>query len=98
MAVPAFPGPDMSGVDPGLQPTLIALLYLFPGLALAVLMVRFWRKWQDHILGGGMSTWLQWLVYADIFADDVLIAIAWALALSNSVITHKCKTLVHLGT
>ncbi|KAI4934188.1 hypothetical protein J4E85_002044 [Alternaria conjuncta] len=73
MAVPAFPAPDMSGVDPGLQPTLIALLYLFPGLALAVLMVRFWRKWQDHILGG----------------DDVLIAIAWALALSNSVITHK---------
>lgn len=45
-----------------------------------------------------MSTWLQWLVYADIFADDVLIAIAWALALSNSVITHKCKTLVHMTT
>ena len=52
-AMPAMPPPDMSKVDPGLQPTLIALLYLFPGLALAVLIVRFWRKWKDHLLGGG---------------------------------------------
>lgn len=49
----AIPAPDMSGVDPGLQPTLITLLYLFPGLALAVLLVRFWRKWKDNLLGGG---------------------------------------------
>jgi hypothetical protein len=48
------PGPpDMSNVDPGLQPTLIALLYLFPSLALAVLIVRFWKKQSDRILGGG---------------------------------------------
>ncbi|KAL5117904.1 hypothetical protein ACEQ8H_004223 [Pleosporales sp. CAS-2024a] len=44
------PMPDMSHVDPGLQPTLIALLYLFPALALSVLLVRFWRKWVDHLL------------------------------------------------
>ena len=48
-----LPAPDMSNVDPGLQPTLIALLYLFPGLALFVLMVRFWRKYVDRLLGGG---------------------------------------------
>lgn len=48
-----MPMPDMSNVDPGLQPTLIALMYLFPGLALAVLLVRFWRKSVDHLLGGG---------------------------------------------
>jgi hypothetical protein len=49
------PGPpDMSNVDPGLQPTLIALLYLFPGLALTVLIVRFWKKHSDRIFGGGM--------------------------------------------
>jgi len=48
------PAPDMSNVDPGLQPVLIAMLYLFPGLALTVLMVRFWRKSVDHLLGGGM--------------------------------------------
>jgi hypothetical protein len=48
-----MPAPDMSGVDPGLQPALITLLYLFPALALAVLLVRFWRKYVDGILGGG---------------------------------------------
>ena len=53
MSGPPMPAPDMSGVDPGLQPTLLALLYLFPALALAVLLVRFWRKWKDHLLGGG---------------------------------------------
>jgi hypothetical protein len=56
MPAPIMPAPDMSGVDPGLQPTLIAMLYSFPGLALVVLLVRFWRKWIDNILGGGMTT------------------------------------------
>lgn len=50
---PMPPMPDMSHVDPGLQPTLIALLYLFPAVALSVLIVRFWRKSADHLLGGG---------------------------------------------
>jgi hypothetical protein len=57
MAAPAGagppPAPDMSHVDPGLQPLLITLLYLFPGLALLVLLVRFWRKSVDRLLGGG---------------------------------------------
>lgn len=52
-AMPAMPPPDMSNVDPGLQPALITLLYLWPGLALAILVVRFWRKWKDNLLGGG---------------------------------------------
>ncbi|KAI8942620.1 hypothetical protein NX059_000673 [Plenodomus lindquistii] len=68
----------MSGVDPGLQPTLITLLYLFPGLALAVLFVRFWRKWKDNLLGG----------------DDAVILLAWILCLGNSIITHLCKDIV----
>ena len=50
-----MPPPDMSNVDPGLQPALITLLYLFPGLALAVLLIRFWKKYVDRIFGGGMS-------------------------------------------
>jgi hypothetical protein len=65
MLAPGMPAPDMSGVDPGLQPTLIAMLYLFPGLALVVLLVRFWRKWVDKILGGGMNTQLWLLSYAN---------------------------------
>ncbi|KAH5372447.1 hypothetical protein HBI49_062290 [Parastagonospora nodorum] len=82
MSAPAGAGPppvpDMSHVDPGLQPTLIALLYLFPGLALLVLLVRFWRKSVDHLLGG----------------DDAIIALAWILSTGNSVITHLfCKTM-----
>lgn len=56
MSGPPLPASDMSGVDPGLQPTLIALLYLFPGLALAVLCVRLWKKWRENILGGGKTT------------------------------------------
>jgi hypothetical protein len=91
MPAPGIPAPDMSGVDSGLQPTLIAMLYLFPGLALVVLLVRFWRKWVDNILGGGMNTQLWLLSYANFLIDDALIAIAWALALGNSVITHQCK-------
>ena len=67
------------------------MLYLFPGLALVVLLVRFWRKWVDNILGGGMNTQLWLLSYANFLIDDALIAIAWALALGNSVITHQCK-------
>jgi hypothetical protein len=96
MSAPAGAGPppmkDMSNVDPGLQPTLIALLYLFPGLALLVLLVRFWRKSVDHLLGGGMfrrsptnST------VTDACADDAVIALAWILSTGNSVITHLCK-------
>jgi hypothetical protein len=85
--------PDMSGVDPGLQPTLIALLYLFPALALAVLLVRFWRKWVDGILGGGeIFSSIECTDSTDQhFIDDVLIAIAWVLTLGNSVIVHLCK-------
>jgi hypothetical protein len=93
MAAPAMPAPDMSGVDPGLQPTLIALLYLFPALALAVLLVRFWRKWVDGILGGGEILYsIQFTDSANQhFVDDVLIAIAWILTSGNSVIVHLCK-------
>ncbi|KAF2133475.1 hypothetical protein P153DRAFT_420346 [Dothidotthia symphoricarpi CBS 119687] len=75
-----MPPADMSNVDPGLQPVLIALLYLFPFLALAVLVVRFWRKWTDKLLGG----------------DDALIALGWVLCLGNSVITHLCESLVEI--
>lgn len=84
--------PDMSNVDPGLQPTLIALLYLFPGLALAVLIVRFWKRHRDHNLGGG--EYFSYLADFELkcFADDVVIALAWMLALANSIITHFCKT------
>jgi hypothetical protein len=95
MSVPPgpMPAPDMSGVDPGLQPTLIALLYLFPGLALAVLLVRFWRKSVDHLLGGGgyhleISTEC---MGTDSYTDDAIIGIAWVLCLGNSIITHLCK-------
>jgi hypothetical protein len=88
-----MPAPDMSGVDPGLQPALIALLYLFPALALAVLLVRFWRKYVDGILGGGEILCDLMLVQsADRNCiDDVLIAIAWVLTLLNSVFVHLCK-------
>lgn len=98
MSGPAGPGtgtppvPDMSNIDPGLQPTLIAMLYLFPGLALIVLMVRFWRKSVDHLLGGGMlcrsSTHC---MLTDYCKDDAVIAVAWVLSTANSVITHLCK-------
>jgi hypothetical protein len=55
MSTPAgsIPAPDMSHVDPGLQPLLITLLYLFPGFALLVLIIWFWRKSVDRLLGGG---------------------------------------------
>ncbi|KAF2728888.1 hypothetical protein EJ04DRAFT_538163 [Polyplosphaeria fusca] len=36
----------------GLQPALIALLYLFPALALGIIIVRLWRKQIDRTLGG----------------------------------------------
>jgi hypothetical protein len=93
MAAPAMPAPDMSDVDPGLQPALIALLYLFPALALAVLLVRFWRKYVDGILGGGEIIFDLMLVQsADRYCtDDVLIAIAWIFTLVNSVFVHLCK-------
>ena len=94
MSAPAgpMPAPDMSNVDPGLQPTLIALLYLFPALALAVLTVRFWKKYVDHILGGGKTRRSSTnRMVTDARADDVLIAIAWMLSLANSIITHYCK-------
>jgi hypothetical protein len=55
MVSPPLGPPDMSGVDPGLQPALIALLYLCPGLALSVLLVRFWCKFKDELLGWGES-------------------------------------------
>ena len=56
MSVPgAMQPPDISTLDPGLQPALIALIYLFPGLALLVLIVRFWRKWSEKLLGGGKT-------------------------------------------
>ncbi|KAF1846542.1 uncharacterized protein K460DRAFT_367295 [Cucurbitaria berberidis CBS 394.84] len=79
MSAPAKP--DMSGVDPGLQPALVALLYLFPAIALAVLLVRFWRKWKDHLLGG----------------DDALIAVAWILTLGNSIIVHLYSVAMYTG-
>jgi hypothetical protein len=47
------PPVDMSHVDPGLQPILIALLFGFPAAALIVLIVRFWRKASEKRLGGG---------------------------------------------
>jgi hypothetical protein len=47
------PPVDVSRIDPGLQPVLIALLYGFPGLALIVLLVRFWRRKIEKQLGVG---------------------------------------------
>lgn len=37
----------------GLQPLLIALLYLFPGLAGLIVAVRIVKKRVDRTLGGG---------------------------------------------
>jgi hypothetical protein len=97
MSAPAGTGPppvpDMSHVDPGLQPTLIALLYLFPGLALIVLLIRFWRKSIDHLLGGGEDCRSSIIKYTvtDSCTDDAIIAVAWMLSIGNSVITHLCK-------
>lgn len=62
MSGPPMPAPDMSSVDPGLQPLLITLLYLFPGLALSVLCVRLWKKWKEHNLGGGMNVVEYWKI------------------------------------
>ncbi|KAH7398496.1 hypothetical protein BKA66DRAFT_556670 [Pyrenochaeta sp. MPI-SDFR-AT-0127] len=80
----AMPAPDMSGVDPGLQPTLITLLYLFPGLALAVLLVRFWRKWKDNLLGGVTKELYTGYRQADIpsYAIDWIYAFKLQYALS----------------
>jgi hypothetical protein len=57
MSIPSIhtPVPDTSIVNPGLQPLLITLLYLFPGLALLVLIIRFWKKSIDCLLGGGKT-------------------------------------------
>lgn len=43
----------------GLQPLLITLLYLFPGIAGLIVAVRIVRKRVDRALGGGMN-------YADL--------------------------------
>ena len=37
----------------GLQPTLIAIIYLCPGISGFVAGVRIWRKRKDRTLGGG---------------------------------------------
>jgi hypothetical protein len=99
MSAPLTPGamPDAMPVfnpnpSKGLQPLLIALLYLFPGIAGLIVAVRIVKKRVDRTLGGGKS--------ADLFsrrdveltiADDALIVLGWVLALGNSIIVHLCK-------
>ncbi|KAL5381499.1 hypothetical protein DPSP01_007210 [Paraphaeosphaeria sporulosa] len=72
----SMPGGGMPVFNPnpskGLQPLLIALLYLFPGIAGLVVAVRIVKKRVDRTLGG----------------DDALIVLGWVLSLGNSIIVH----------
>ncbi|KAL5461451.1 hypothetical protein PMIN06_002216 [Paraphaeosphaeria minitans] len=76
LTLDAIPGAGMPIFNPnpskGLQPLLIALLYLFPAIAGLIVAVRIVKKRIDRTLGG----------------DDALIFLGWVLALGNSIIVH----------
>ncbi|ORY01669.1 hypothetical protein BCR34DRAFT_667896 [Clohesyomyces aquaticus] len=56
----------------GLQPALIAIIYLCPAVSGATVGIRVWRKRKNRSLGG----------------DDALICLAWLLSMVNTVIIH----------
>jgi hypothetical protein len=99
MPAPLTPGAMPDGMpifnpnpSTGLQPLLIALLYLFPGIAGLVVAVRIIKKRADRTLGGGKCADLCWRKDVELtITDDVLIVLGWVLALGNSVIVHLCK-------
>lgn len=97
-AVGPMPGgpPGMPVFNPnpskGLQPLIITLLYLCPGIAGLIVLVRIIKKRIDRTLGGGkfLSILPEDSVLTTL-TDDALIVLGWLLCLGNSVIVHFCK-------